>query len=183
MVKVIKYSCLVGNYDNPIQDGRTYIKGSDRFKQNVLNAKLPKILPQLYLESHDYSLWLDANIILKVNPLELIEMMQGFDCLVVNHPVRTTINQEIEACKLLDSKNNLDYHKDKPGLLAACGMILRKNTHAVNQLNCEWWSEICRGSFRDQLSFPYTLGTKALVINGEWNGIRENKYFKINPHK
>jgi hypothetical protein len=183
MIKIIKYSCLVGDYDIPVQDGRIYVQGSTNFKSNNLNAKITKILPQLYLEQHDYSLWIDANIVLKVNPLELIEMMGDFECLLVNHPVRTTINEEIIACAKLDSKSNLEYHKDKEGALASCGMILRKNTQTINQLNCQWFAEICRGSFRDQLSFPYTLGTKSLIINGEWSSLRENKIFKINPHK
>ena len=137
MVKLIKYSCLVGDYDIPVQDGRIYVQGSTNFKSNNLNAKLPKILPQLYLEQHDYSLWIDANIVLKVDPLELIEMMGNFECLVLNHPVRTTINEEIIACDKLDSKSNLEFHKNKEGLLAACGMILRKNTQSVSQLNCQ----------------------------------------------
>ena len=47
----------------------------------------------------------------------------------------------------------------------------------------KWWAEICRGSVRDQLSLPYTLGTIAKYAKVDWKWYPyENDYFKANPH-
>jgi len=182
-MKIIRYSCLVGNYDNPIKDGRVYINTIDKFKANRMNAKLPKVLPHLYLPEHDYSIWIDANLELLVTNEEFIEMMGDHECMVFKHPYRNTINEEINECVKLDSKENVQKHRNKPGLLAACGIIARKNTETIKNLNCQWWSEICYGSTRDQLSFPYTLGTVAKYIETEWTKPFNSKYTKWNRHR
>ena len=67
-------------------------------------------------------------------------------------------------------------------MLAACGIVVRKNTETVNRLNEKWWAEICRGSSRDQLSFPYTLGTISKYIKTEWRKPFNSKYTKWHPH-
>jgi hypothetical protein len=59
---IIVYSCHVGKRDTPVEDGRFYVKGSDKFNSDRMNAKAPKILPHLYLPKHDYSIWVDANL-------------------------------------------------------------------------------------------------------------------------
>lgn len=181
-MKIICYSSNVGNYDNPIQDGRVYVKGSNKFNSDRMNAKAPKVLSHLYLPNHDYSIWIDANIELLVNPKELIELMGIYECMVFSHPERTTINEEIEATKHLDSLENRMYHKNKLGKLAACGIIVRKNTELVNTLNEKWWSEICRGSSRDQLSFPYTLGVVSKYLDVKFDHPFNSKYTKWKPH-
>jgi hypothetical protein len=179
---IVKYSSVSGEYDDKIDDGRLYIDPSDKFIMHRLNAKIPKILPHKILPSHEYSIWVDSNIHLKVEPQKLIEIFDYPLCGVFLHPYRKTINEEIEACKNLDSEKNLIFHKDKPGLLGACGIIIRKNVEEVNVLNEKWMTEILLGSSRDQLSFPYTLGeiSKKIQIKGSFT---DNEYFKIFKHK
>lgn len=53
----------------------------------------------------------------------------------------------------------------------------------TQRLNEQWWSEICRGSFRDQLSFPYTLGKVSKYIETEWERPFNSRYTKWYPHK
>jgi hypothetical protein len=181
-MKIIVYSCNVGNYDNPIKDGRLYLEGGDKFNSDRLNSKIVKVLSHLFLPEHDYSIWVDANIELLITPKELVELMGDYECMVFKHPKRENINQEIIECGLKDTEKNKQYHKNKPGLLAACGIVVRKNTETVNRLNEKWWAEICRGSFRDQLSFPYTLGTISKYIKTEWRKPFNSKYTKWHPH-
>lgn len=182
-MNIIKYSCHVGNRDNPIKDDRVYVKGSDKFKSDRMNAKVPKVLPHLYLGNHDYSIWIDANLELLVSNEDLISLLGDDECMVFKHPYRKTINEEIKACKHLDSVENINYHANKEGVLAACGIIVRKNTEIVNSLNEKWWVEICAGSSRDQLSFPYTLGTIAKYIETEWIFPFHSKYVRWHKHK
>lgn len=182
-MKIITYSCNVGDHDNPIKDGRLYLEGGNKCNSDRLNARMVKVLPHLFLPEHDYSIWVDANIELLVTPKELIELMEDYECMVFKHPERENINQEIKACGSRDTEKNKDYHKDKSGLLAACGVVVRKNTETVNRLNEQWWAEICRGSLRDQLSFPYTLGTISKYIETEWKRPFNSKYTKWYPHK
>lgn len=179
---IVTYSSVSGNYDDKINDGRLYIKPSNKFVTHRLNAKVPKIMPHKFLPKHKYSIWIDSNIRLKVEPEKLIEIFDYPLCGVFLHPNRTTINEEIVACKHLDSQENLEYHRNKPGILCACGVIIRKNTEEVNDLNEKWFSEIILGSSRDQLSFPYTLGSIAKPIKLK-NIFLDNEYFKITPHK
>jgi hypothetical protein len=179
---IITYSSISGDYDDKINDGRLYIPPSNKFVTHRLNAKVAKIIPHKFLQNHDYSIWIDSNIHLKVDPKKLIEIFDYPLCGVFLHPSRTTINEEIVACTNLDSKENLDYHKNKPGILCACGVIIRKNTKEVNDLNEQWFNEIILGSSRDQLSFPYTLGTITKTIKLK-NNFKDNEYFKILPHK
>ena len=183
MENIITYSCNTNNYDNYINDGRIYINTIDKFRSNRMNAKIVKILPHLYLQAHNYSIWIDSNIELLVNPKNLIDLMEDRKCLVFKHPYRNTINEEIIACKNLDNFENLNYHKNKKVILAACGVIIRKNTETVNKLNEYWWAEICRGSSRDQLSFPYTLGTISNYLKTEIQFPFNSKFIKWNPHK
>lgn len=181
MEKVIIYSSHSGNRDNPVQDGRLYVDGCDKFNTNRMIAKAPKILPHLYLPEHDISIWVDANLELTCKVEDMVKELDDFDCLIFHHPDRKTINEEIIACKTLDSDKNLQYHKDKPGDLAWCGIIVRRNSDRVNEYNEYWWSQICRGSSRDQLSFPYTLGkiAKYLTIKGSYF---HNQFTKRNNH-
>jgi len=183
MDKIIVYSCNVGNYDNSVKDGRLYINGSNKFNSDRMNAKVPKILPHLYLSPHNYSIWIDANIELLISPKDLIDIMEDKSCMVFKHPYRDTINEEIEECRKANvDVDNLHYHKNKDGLLAACGVIVRKNTFETRVLSEKWWAEICRGSIRDQLSFPYTLGIISKYLKTDWEFPFNSKYTKWNPH-
>lgn len=183
MDKIIVYSCNVGNYDNSVKDGRLYINGSNKFNSDRMNAKVPKILPHLYLSPHNYSIWIDANIELLISPKDLIDMMEDKSCMVFKHPYRDTINEEIEECRKANiDVDNLHCHKNKDGLLAACGIIVRKNTFEARALSEKWWAEICRGSIRDQLSFPYTLGIISKYLKTDWEFPFNSKYTKWNPH-
>lgn len=184
MDKIILYSCNVGNYDEKINDGRIYIEGVNKFNSDRMNAKMPKILPHLFLPVHDYSIWIDSNIELLVKPIDLVQLMGNYECMVFKHPYRENINQEIEECKKanVDSIQNLEYHGNKEGELAACGIIVRKNTYNVRMHSLSWWGEICRGSVRDQLSFPYTLGRISKYIKTEWEFPFNSKYTKWKKH-
>jgi hypothetical protein len=183
MDKIILYSCLVGDRDNKIEDSRLYVNGCDKFSSNVMKAKAPKILPHLYLPDHEYSIWIDANVELTVSEEELIQLLGPYPCMVFKHHYRSSIEEEIEECITFDLKKNLEYHKGKGGVLAGCTMLVRKNSPLCNLYNEKWWAEICRGSFRDQLSFPYTLGKISKYVEITPGLYPHTQFFKRNPHR
>lgn len=179
MDSVILYSCHTKKYSPVIKDERTFIEPETIFKLDRLNSKMCKVLPHLYLPNYKYTIWVDANIEFKINPIDLLDLMEDKSCLVFTHPERKTINEEIKATAHLDSSEKRGFHQNKPGLLAACGVIVRRNDNVTNSLNEKWWAEICKGSHRDQLSFPYTLGTIARYLEVNWKIPYENEYIKV----
>lgn len=52
-------------------------------------------------------------------------------------------------------------HRDLPGKVTYCTIILRRNTAEVAAANNAWWAELTAKSSRDQFSFPYTMGPLA----------------------
>ena len=53
----------------------------------------------------------------------------------------------------------------------------------MERFNNAWWSEICRWSSRDQLSFPYVLSKfPKLKINVIEGNARNHPYFKYTNH-
>lgn len=178
------YSCISGGYDNKLLD-RLYVNPCDRFNTHRMNAKFPKILSHKIkeLQNSDYTIWVDSNLEFKINPITLIEYFDYPKVGVFAH-TRKTINEEIKTCQSfgLDTITRLNYHIDKPGRLACCFLIIRQNCTEVNHLNEAWWAEICAGSSRDQVSFPYTLGTIATYKELPNNNFQNNKMWNRLDH-
>lgn len=184
-MKIQKYSCVTNNYDDKIEDGRLYFPPSDLFIKNRLNARLPKILSHKIIPEADYTIWLDSNLFINIDIIELLEYFEYPQVGIFYHTDRQTIDQEIEECKKLklDYPARLDYHKNKPGVLGASFLLIRKNCEEVNILNEKWWSEICCGSSRDQVSFPYTLGKIATYKKIPDGTMEKNSFFERINHK
>jgi hypothetical protein len=184
-MKILLYSCVSGDYDNKLSD-RLYVSPSDNFTTHRMNAKFPKILPHKIkeLQYADYTVWADSNLKFHIDPLTFIEYFDYPKVGVFAH-IRPDINDEIRACKLLklDYPLKLDYHKDRIGKLACCFLIVRKNCEEVNILNERWWAEICAGSSRDQVSFPYTLGQIATYKDLPSHNFEHNNMWTRLKHK
>ena len=109
---------------------------------------------------------------------EILDYFGRASCGVHSHPERETINQEIAICtkRQLDYVDALEFHRDGENRLAACNLIVRQNHAVINCLSEKWWAQICAGSSRDQLSFPYTLGRVA-----EYKECPTLEYWRDNP--
>ena len=153
------------------------------------NAKIYKILSHKFTDA-EYIIWIDGNITLKVDHEVIIkDWMDDTDIAVFKHPFRDCVYDEgIEVIKCgkdtnntvinhLDRYRKLNY-KDHNGL-AECGVIVSRRTKEVNRLFDQWWSEICCGSRRDQISFPYVFNGKYKAIDGN---VRDHKYFNYYKH-
>jgi hypothetical protein len=154
------------------------------------NAKIYKILPELFIPGYDYYFWIDATHEVIVDPSEIINTyLKNSELGCFKHTTRT--------CAYDEGKEiiNLGLHYDYPenvinqlnmynseGFPQQTGLwemscFIRKNTANIQRLNLMWWEQICRYSSRDQISFPYCLWKTNIVpteLPGFANGININ---------
>lgn len=170
---MIVYTCQTPGYDEPRTDGIIVIPPSDIFRDDRLNAKLPKILPHLFFRS-EITVWCDANVFLsEANLQEIEKKLQSADVVALAHPERNCIYSEAQVCidAGLDDAEKIReqmkcYRKNEwpeNAGLYGCGVLARR-VGLVN-LACErWWAQITRWSSRDQLSFPPCFSSLDLAI-------------------
>lgn len=176
-------------------------RAPDVFDDNRRNSRLPKLLSHLYCDT-EYSLWIDGNMSLTKSPEELIKRyLQNHDIALFKHPKRDCLYDEAIRCatgKLDDPETIIEqvsryekagYAKHKG--LWECGFILRRNSPKVTKFNNHWFSEYCRGSVRDQISFAYAadkVGIRINTLDEPWmidtdgvNVVRSD-FIKMVPH-
>ena len=173
-MRLIVFTATIGRPEHPL-----YIGGSTkypvefiRFTKDLLPdwpparaTRWPKIMPHKNFVT-DYSIWIDSNISLMLDPWKIVEYLGENDIAFFSHHWgHDCIYQEVE--------NIITFHKDDPqrvraqadryrkeGYPAHNGLIwgkviVRRHTPTVAKLNQAWWDEIVRDSHRDQLSFNY----------------------------
>jgi hypothetical protein len=166
----------------------------EEFNSSVLNAKQFKLLPHKFLAEYDTTIWVDGSIKTK-NIVEFIELYNKNEMVVFDHN-HTTFDKrdciydeaKVVMSQGLDKKSTInkqigEYKSEgfpKNNGLICGGVLLRKNTDLINKIMDEWWSEIIKGSFRDQLSFNYVAWKNDFKPHYIKDDIRSNKYFKIN---
>ena len=151
------------------------IRAFDKFKSDRRNSRVAKLIPHKYFKT-EYSIWLDGNLSLLVPPQTLIDKyLNGYDIAVFKHPIRNCIYKEAIECakrRLDDPEAIIEQVKsyEDEGFPKEYGMgenmmILRRHTKKVEQFNTAWFTEYCRYSTRDQLSFMYCADKVGLPVN------------------
>jgi len=160
------------------------------------HAKLPKILPDLVLPNHDFSVWVDANIELTTDPLDLCRRLLRDDMEIAVFPHRERKCPHAELLMIRINKNdfrrNLDLMKREyrnRGVVRDAGLyelpfILRRHGERSIRFGLCWWELICRISSRDQLSFPIAtqrtgIGIETITPGHVWR----NPYMRKRNHK
>lgn len=166
-------------------------------------ARVPKILPHLMLpEDAEYSIYLDANLQLKAQPIQLIlELLKDHDWAAHRHPCRDCIYAEAEVILSHSTmegwraqnperapqiaaeiaRYEVDLYPAGAGLWAN-GMIVRRHTAAVAALNERWWGLYSAGGERDQLSFPVARRATGLEVKTIDHPIHEGPYLNFYFH-
>lgn len=194
-MEVAVYTCSTPGYDAPRSDGVLEIEPPGLMSDPMRDSRLPKILPHLFLPPHDWSVWVDGNAGLEVEPGELVEMMLHPDVAVARHP-RQPLRSEFKAVvdRGLVERGDAGRHMaalerrtlpEAPVLdstLYACTVVLRRNDPHVNAFNERWWALYCAGARRDQLSFPEAYWEADLQEMGTYTPTG-NRYFWRRPHK
>jgi hypothetical protein len=138
----------------------------NRFKRN----RFYKLLPHRLFPDCEWSLYLDGNVDLRMDPLEFLDRHShhGSDFLVFRHPRRASILEELAACIELRKDNAElmvrqiagyleDGFRHAFALTENNIMLRRHNDPALMALSEAWWAEVQSKSQRDQLSLSYVV--------------------------
>lgn len=129
------------------------------------SARFVKTHPHLYFADYAFSLWIDANLLLRGNGETLRAALGSAEMGAFVHPHRDCVYSEAEEVIRrggLDDKSIVQQHVaslralDYPvrnGLFETNVLFRRHNAATVMRLMNEWWRLIENGSKRDQLSF------------------------------
>lgn len=118
-----------------------------------------KLLSHRYLSDYDLHCYIDGNGVLRSAP--------PAKPLFISHQYRTTVKDECKRCIQLGKDSaeiimeQFSHYKsegfpDKGGLTCH-GLFVRPNNEKYNDLFEQWYEEIEKWSYRDQLSFPYVV--------------------------
>jgi hypothetical protein len=220
--RLVVYTALFGNYDDLFVPSREQAEGCDfvvftdqpnvpapwrrgdvsyTSPSNSKQNRFYKLLPHRLFPHHEWSLYLDANIDLQMNPVEFFGRHRdlGPDFFVFRHPTRTSIVQELAAC--IEAKKEEDggrmvqqvAHYLDSGFrhalpLTENNVLLRRhNDPSLAELGEAWWEEVRSRSGRDQLSLSYVVerrnyGKIALFEEGRVSA-RNCPGFRLRAHR
>lgn len=214
--KLVVYTALFGNYDDLIEpkekfEGCDFICFTDQkhltsdiweirlieesdLPPNMMNRKY-KILPHLFLSEYEWSLYVDANIAILGNSMDLAnKYLSMYDMAVPKHFARDCVYDEAKECVILgktkyeETKKQMNTY-EKEGFpknfgLGENNMLFRKhNSEKVLKLMNEWWEELNTQTKRDQLSLAYVLWKNGEKFNFMDESAREGKgYFEYINH-
>jgi glycosyltransferase involved in cell wall biosynthesis len=201
------YTSVIGGYNklgnSPEQGDAYYVAYSDEksetwdvktpykdFSDDRRNSRIQKIMPHLFIDT-EYSIYLDGNIDLKVSPKKIVEeFLKDKDIAVFRHVGRDCVYDEADACiglqrgtpKKITEQMVAYAKKDYPrhAGLCECGVIVRRHTPRVAELNEKWWVQYTRYSERDQLSFPTVFPQNE--INQIEGSVWRHPYFNFKQH-
>lgn len=212
MKKKVLYTVLTGGYDQLIQhnyvdESYDYICFSNDFKDkqvgiwkikpileeknlsNHLLSRLPKLQPHKFLESYDFSIYVDANINIKDNFIfKRVENLISKNILFagLKHQQRECLYRESLEVLLKGFEKNIRktteqmkiFVKDgfpfKYGMYEANVLYRNHNSDIIKRQSDDWWKYVQNYSQRDQLSLSYTLWKNNIPFNfllpeNEWS--------------
>lgn len=120
--------------------------------------------------SYKHSLWIDANITTREGMVEWLKIASKCDIGAFVHSIGTS-----RDCVYDEGEHCAEHRRDNPGVIRQqldryrkmgypehnglwmTGVLYRQHTYEVGLMMDIWWSEVERGSRRDQLSFPVVL--------------------------
>ena len=211
--KVVPDNCdFVCFTDTSVQSDVWQVRAVTRAHEDpTRNARMYKVLPHRYLGGYDVSVWIDGNILVRGDVTECIaknlkaDNLAAYDHAYAKHRDKNTTSDirhsAYDEADVLLSLAKRGRVKDDPVLIqqqvkrykdegyegtrtALTNTLFRRhNKTSVVEAMELWWSEIRRGSKRDQISFPYVLWKTGLSINWIEDNARENKYFVVQPHQ
>ncbi|MAH48975.1 hypothetical protein CMI37_24320 [Candidatus Pacearchaeota archaeon] len=160
------------------------------------NAKIYKILPNLFLPDYDIHIWIDScQTVIKDPHIICEEILKDSDIALFKHSDRNCVYNEAQKVNELkvDTPKSVDRQTEYLKLknfpenngLYELACFVRRNNEATNQMGLMWWEMICRFSSRDQISFPYVLWKlkdkiKISILPGFVNHHGANDYFQYN---
>lgn len=192
--KIVIITSVIGGYETlkdptVVHRGVNYVAFVDKINSNIKvwkqieavdftvdsrykgrrNAKIYKILPEIFLPEYDYYCWVDCSHDYIMNPYEIVSEYfkkdNDFACFL--HRERNCVYREIDELirinfdyidKLKAMRNELidNNYPSEFGLFELPVFIKKKSQKSLN-ISLTWWEYICRLSSRDQISFIISL--------------------------
>ena len=159
-------------------------------------SRHPKILPHLYMPEYSATLYVDANISVRVDPSLLADKyLDKAPFWVPKHPERKCLFAEAVECAVLrrGTKNALREEVARYALagtpkdfgLSENGVLLRAhNDDEVIKIMELWWLLFSKGSLRDQISLPVAIWKSSKHFNYLDESVRDSgREFTLNPHE
>lgn len=193
--RLVVYTALFGDYDDLIDppekfEGCDFVCFTDQknlksdiweirlieecdLPPNMMNRRY-KILPHLFFPEYKKSLYVDANIYIFKNPLELADQyLTKSDFVAPKHFARDCVYDEAKECIVLmkDKTSNIKKQMQRykeAGFphnfgLSENNILLRIHSNeSVMDLMEKWWQELQKETKRDQLSFPFAVWVAGL---------------------
>jgi hypothetical protein len=193
--KLICYTMNVGNYDAPRNDIKVFTD-YNRFTNPERNSRIYLALPHKFLDC-EISMLISGEVFLKVPPERLVEEWLGdADMALFKHPWRDCAHEEAVAAEHRIKRpdemtivREQQKHYKKIGFPAHCGtlpetaIIIRRHNKIVKDFCNAWWAEMCRWSYRDQVSFSVVLAEfPDLKVNFVTPDVRVHPYTTIGTH-
>jgi GT2 family glycosyltransferase len=183
--------------DAPIQaPGAWHVRALDYFHCNPRRmARFAKLHPHLYFPDHEWSLWIDGRVKLRVDPIELVRQSSG-RLTAFWHPNRTNPFDEADEVIALGLDGDdvvrrqmsryraLGLPADAP--LHETNVLLRRhNDEVVVAHSRRWFAEMQSGSVRDQLSFDFAAWQTGLTVESFGPrplNVRSDPRFSVSRH-
>jgi len=161
----------------------------NQFSAPERNHVAHKILIHQFVESN-YSLWLDKNISLKI-PVQILvgHWLAHHDIAVFASRRWNCIGDYacVSAARRHDDPNSIMDQflmcvrgglSEESGMAESC-IVLRRHTMNIEAFNSHWWSEFCRYSTLDELSFMYAAHRTGIKINVVPHDDRNDAFFSF----
>lgn len=196
MPEIAVYTAVFGGYDTvrpptvPVASWAVFSGDSDNPR---LDARYHKTLAHRLFPDAEYTIWLDGNVQLLIEPEWLVDEWLGeADVATTVHPSRDCIYDEARAC-IRKGKDGADVINRQMAAyrehgypahngLAETRVVVRRNTHDVAMFNEMWWSHIAYYSVRDQLSFNWAVWQSGVVWNGVTAWVPRHPWFRYRNH-
>ena len=166
-------------------------------ENNILLSRKVKMLPHEYLlEGYEWSLYIDADMLIKKPLTELLDSLKGQTlmaacrhsyCASIREEINDLINKGMVDDKQVEAqwKQYVEWgFMDDLGI-SENGILIRKHNNVrVKELMELWWKEYQQGCLRDQVSLMpcmHKFGFMAYFQFIEEN-IRQNKYVDVMKH-
>lgn len=144
-------------------------------------ARMLKLNSHILFPQYEVVMWIDSRLVPAVPLSNFFSLMSDCDFVTGVHPDRICLYEEGNTCKKLglDSAEVIDAQLSKYRAagypenngLVETGLVVRRHTKQIVELNNLWWHELDTQSIRDQISFNYCawkLGVNVKVYPKEW---------------
>lgn len=215
--EIVVYTAIFGGYDDLIEPEKKYpgcdyicytdnpnvcsdfwrVICVDKSSNPILSNRKLKIIGNELINSYKYNLYIDANVKLMCNPLDLVAKYfmndSNGDILIPKHLKRTCIYKEIIECVIWGKSNikesielysyyrNIGFPEEYG--LNENNIILRSNTvNTVKIMNLWWQLFLTQKIKRDQLYFSFILWEQGIRVNYMSEHSRDNISFSLQNH-